>query len=232
MRRARLLTAASAAAVVACCGLLAACSGLFETKTMPPSIYLLSADRRNPDTAPGSIAPALAVDLAVLKPRVRAGLETDRIAALYPNRHLEYFANARWSGPLDEVMQDLIVQKFRSRIRLGNVSSDASVFFSAYWLEVEVVDFQAEYADTTASSATTPPTVRVQLQAQLGSSAERRVVARFQADSERAAADNRLSAIVDAYNRAMNAALDELANDCREALGTQKPASPVNSAKR
>ncbi len=92
----------------------------------------------------------------MIRPRVRAGLDTDRIAALYPDRRLEYFADARWSGPLDEVIQQLVVQQFHATANLRNVSVEASVFASNYWLEIEVADFQAEY-----SAAAAPPVVHV-----------------------------------------------------------------------
>src|ERR1700734_2623499 len=66
------------------------------------STYLLSVKADAP-----SGAVAIPADLTVLTPRVRTGLDNDRIAALYPDRRLDYFAAARWSGPLDEVVQDL-----------------------------------------------------------------------------------------------------------------------------
>jgi cholesterol transport system auxiliary component len=184
---------------------LAACAGsLFKNKIPPPTMYLLSAGAKPAaeDSSPGSSSPT---ELAVLRPRVRAGLDTDRIAALYPDRSMDYFANVRWSGPLDEVLQDLAVQEMHSNAGLRNVSADASVFSSAYWLEIEIADFQAEYP---ASGG--PPTVHVHLQARLGSSADRRVIARFEPNIYEAAADNRMSAIVDAYNRAADKALAEI----------------------
>ncbi len=184
---------------------LAACAGsLFKNKTAPPTMYLLGATRAAPAVdAPGSDLPS---DLAVLRPRVRAGLDTDRIAALYPDRHMDYFADVRWSGPLDEVLQDLAVQQFHANPGLRNASADASVFGSPYWLEIQVTDFQAEY-----SAAGGPPTVHVQLQARIGNSGDRRILARFESDVHEAATDNRMSAIVDAYNRAADHALSEIA---------------------
>jgi cholesterol transport system auxiliary component len=137
---------------------------------------------------------------------VRAGLDTDRIAALYPDRRMDYFADVRWSGTLDEVLQDLAVQQLHANLRVSNVSPEASVFGSPYWLEIEVTDFQAEY-----SAAGGAPTVHVHLQARLGNSADRHVLARFEPDVREAASDNRMSAIVDAYNRAANQALAEIA---------------------
>jgi ABC-type uncharacterized transport system auxiliary subunit len=205
--------------VLGVCGAVTACTGsLFRSKVVPPSIYLLSAPTgikaaaSSSSAAPAAPAP-LAADLAVLKPRVRAGLDTDRIAVLYPDRRLDYFADARWSGPLDDVMQDLAVQAFRNGARLQNVSSDASVFASGYWLEIEIADFQAEYA-----SARAPPTINVRLLARVASAGDRNILGSFSAAARQTATDNRLTAIVDAYERAVNSALAEIVGDTTHTL--------------
>jgi cholesterol transport system auxiliary component len=204
----RLRRAAIALAVIC----LAACTGsLFQSKAVPPAVYLLSAGGGAGGTpaaggpAPGSPAATIPFDLAVLKPKLRTGLETDRIAVLYPDRRLDYFADARWNGPLGEVLQDLVLQELRSRANLRTVSSDASVFSSAYWLEIEVADFQAEY-----TSAAAAPTVRVHFLARIGSSGDRRILGQFDASAEQPAADNRLTAIVEAYAHAADAALTQI----------------------
>jgi cholesterol transport system auxiliary component len=223
------------ALAVAC---LAGCTGsLFQSKAAPPTIYLLSAPGAGTPaevaTAPGAPAaggpaPEIPVDLAVLKPKLRPGLESDRIAVLYADRHLDYFADARWSGPLGEVLQDLAVQEFHSHANLRTVSGDGSVFASAYWLELEVTDFQAEY-----SSAAPAPVVHVHFLARIGSSAERRVLGQFEASAQQPAAENRLTAIVDAYAHAANAALAELVAHVDETLvKSQKLDKPVASAIR
>jgi ABC-type uncharacterized transport system auxiliary subunit len=198
--------------------LLGGCAGsLFKTQVAPPTMYLLSADRDV--AAAGAVPPGgSAADLAVLKPLVRSGLDTERIAALYPDRHLDYFADARWSGALDEVIQDLAVQLFHSHAGVRNVSNDASAFASTYWLEIEVADFQAEYAVPAA-----PPTVHVRFVARLGSSSERRIMARWEADARQPAGSNRMSAIVDAYERAANQALTQIAVDSAAALAAAQP---------
>jgi cholesterol transport system auxiliary component len=194
---------------------LAACAGsLFKNKAAPPTMYVLRANRNMPAAdPPGEDHPA---NLAVLRPRVRAGLDTDRIAALYPDRHMDYYADVRWSGPLDEVLQDLTVQQFHINPGLHNVSADVSVFASTYWLEIEVTDFQAEY-----SAAGGPPTVHVHLRARVGNSGDRRVLARFEPDVHEAAADNRMGAIVDAYNRAADQALSDIATGVAAALSVK-----------
>ena len=188
---------------------VAACGSLFQSKVAPPTIYRLSGAAGPTAGA----AAAIPVDLAVLKPSLSPGLETDRIAVLYPDRHLDYFADARWSGPLGDVLQDLAVQEFRARANLQHVSGDASVFASAYWLEIEVTDFQAEYP-----SAETAPVVHVQLQARVGNSGDRRVVGQFTARAEQSAAANNLTSIVDAYARAADTALADVVAHTEEVL--------------
>src|ERR1700688_2117100 len=201
---------------------VAACTGsLFHSKAAPPTVYLLSAGQASPrDGLPASGAPAagrpapeIPVDLAVLKPKARAGLESDRIAVLYPDRRLDYFADARWSGPLGEVLQDLAVQEFHSHANLRTVSGDGSVFTSAYWLEIEITDFQAEYISGAAA-----PTVRVSLRARLGSSGDRHLVEQFAATAQKPAAENRLSSIVDAFASAADASLAKIAAQAGEKL--------------
>jgi ABC-type uncharacterized transport system auxiliary subunit len=180
---------------------LAACGGsFFQTKAAPPKMYRLSA------AAVSAEPQQIPADLAVFKPQVRAGLDTDHIAVLYPDRRFEYFAGVSWNGPLDEVIQQLAVQEFRAHAGLRSVSADSSMFASEYWMELEVADFQAVYSASAAA-----PTVQVHILARIGLSADRRVVARLEANVQEAAAENRMSAIVDAYNRAADKALTELA---------------------
>jgi cholesterol transport system auxiliary component len=190
---------------------LAACTGSLFRSHAAPTAYMLSAGpASHGEPAPAAETP---VDLAVLKPKARAGLESDRIAVLYPDRRLDYFADARWSGPLGEVLQDLAVQEFHSHANLRTVSGDASVFASAYWLEIEITDFQAEY-----TSAATAPSVRVSLRARLGSSGDRHLVGQFAATALKPAAENRLSSIVDAFASAADASLAEIAAQAGEKL--------------
>lgn len=184
---------------------LAACGSLLQSKSAPAAVYLLSA----PAASPG---PAVAADLEVLKPRVRSGLNTDRIAALYPDRHLDYYAGARWSGPVDEVVMDLALQSFRAGANLRSVGDAGAHMTGGYWLEIEVVDFQAEYAGSAA------PTVHVRFLARIGAP-DGHVLGHFEAATQRTAAENRLGAIIEAYNQSAGAALAELVADANALLG-------------
>jgi ABC-type uncharacterized transport system auxiliary subunit len=168
---------------------------------------------------PVSAGAQIPVDLTVLRPQVRRGLDSTLIAALYPDQRLDHFAGAHWSGPLDEVLQDLAVQAFRADARVQNVHTDASAFGTGYWLEMDVADFQAEYAGPETAGNLGPPTVHVRLVARLGTSGDRHVLGQFEADVREPAADNRLTAIVQAYNRAASAALGRIVDDTWQTLG-------------
>ncbi len=215
--------------VLATGGMVAACSGsLFQSRQPPTSVYLLSADLRSPadPASAGTGTPAVPADLTVRRPRMRTGLDTDRIAALYPDHRLDYFADARWSGPLDEVVQDLVLQAFHTGADLRNVSADEPALGGGYWLEIEVANFEANYTSGAAA-----PSIRVHLLARLGRAADPQLVASFAADVTRKAAGNRLSAIVDAYQDAADAALaDIVANTLRRVA--QNSESPVASDSR
>ena len=194
---------------------LAACTGsLFSSKTAPPAVYVLSAGPGSPGNAA-----QIPADLAVLKPRIRPGLESDRIAVLYADRHLDYLADARWGGPLGDVLQDLAVQELHAHANLRTVSAEGSVFASGYWLEFEVADFQAEY-----TSAGAAPIVRVRVLARIGTSGDRHILGQFGASAQQPAAENRLTAIVDAYARASDAALAEIAVHAGELLAASSEA--------
>ncbi len=190
---------------------LSACGGVFHSHKTPPTVYLLSIH-----AVPAGAE--IAADLAVLKPRVRTGLDNDRIAVTYPDRRLDYFAGARWSGPLDEVAQDLTMQAFRATVKMRNLHGDASAFGSGYWLEINVADFQAEYATNSGGTDAAAPTVHVHLLASLGNSGDRRVLARFEGEARQRATENRLTAVIAAYNQAAETALAQIVSGTAETL--------------
>jgi ABC-type uncharacterized transport system auxiliary subunit len=190
---------------------LSGCGGsLFRSHAPATTTYQLSV-------APRAAAAPIAADLSVLTPHVRGGLDNDRIAALYPDRRLDYFAVARWSAPLDEMLLDLTLQAFRGTAVLRNVDTDASAFASGYRLELDVVDFQAEYPDIRSAAGEAAPSVHVHLVGRIGGG-DRRLLGQVDADIRQRAASNRLTAVVEAYNQAADQALTEVVAETTETL--------------
>jgi ABC-type uncharacterized transport system auxiliary subunit len=183
---------------------LTGCGSLLQSHSPPATVYLLSATTATPGAA-------VAADLQIRKPRVRSGLDTDQILALYPDRHLDHFAGATWSGPVDEVVMDLALQSFRAGANLRSVVDADGSAAGSYWLAIDVLDFQAEYGTATV------PTVHVRFLARLGDSSGQ-VLDRFEADERRTATDNRLSAIVEAFDQSAGAALARIVSSCTARL--------------
>lgn len=175
--------------------LLAACSGL-TSKATPDQTYLLRA-------APGTGAPAVAGVLAVLRPAVQPGLDTDRIMLTRGGQQLDQFAASRWGESLPRVVAALAVESLAGGGGFATVvDAGRAVVASDYELLLTVRHFEAAYEDGNA-----PPTIRVAFECTLTAGVPRRVLGSCDADAEEPASDNRMSAIVAAMERAAQRAL-------------------------
>jgi ABC-type uncharacterized transport system auxiliary subunit len=187
---------------------LVACGSLFTSKLPPRSVYVLRAQ-------PSAVVVALPSDLTLLPPRVPASLDGSRIAVLYPDRRLDEYSGAAWAADLDEIVQTLAVASLRAHAGPHVVGLSSAPFASLYWLDLEVLDFQAEYG----RAAGEPPTIRVRLAGTVGE--QRRALERFEVEETQSAAGNRLSAIVAAFETAANRALDRIDAGTAEAIAAQ-----------
>jgi ABC-type uncharacterized transport system auxiliary subunit len=115
------------------------------------------------------------------------------------------------------MLLDLTLQAFRGTAVLRNVDTDASAFASGYRLELDVVDFQAEYPDIRSAAGEAAPSVHVHLVGRIGGG-DRRLLGQVDADIRQRAASNRLTAVVEAYNQAADQALTEVVAETTETL--------------
>lgn len=191
-RRAVVLLAAAAIALA-----LGACSGL---RSDAPAVqaWMLDPPAAN---APAAGAAGGAATLQVLRPLAAPGLDGDRIALLRTDRTLDYFAANRWSGRVPELVQALALDTLRAGGGYRAVQPEDAPFSYDETLQIEVRDFQAEYAAAAA------PVVKVALVCTLGRRSDRAVLATFRLEGSAAAADNRMHAIVAAFDAALDAAL-------------------------
>jgi cholesterol transport system auxiliary component len=189
MKRSAVVLLAAAIALA-----LGACSGL---RSDAPAAQTWMLD------PPAAIAPAAAAaaTLRVLRPLAAPGLDGDRIALLRTDRTLDYFAANRWSGGVPELVQSLALDTLRAAGGYRAVQPEDAPFSYDETLQIEVRDFQAEYAAAAA------PVVKVALVCTLGRRSDRAVLATFRLEGSAAAADNRVHAIVAAFDAALDAAL-------------------------
>lgn len=177
---------------------LAGCSGGLRSNAPVVQAWMLDP--------PAAVARAVgaagaAATLQVLRPLAAPGLDGDRIALLRSDRTLDYFAANRWSGRVPELVQALALDTLRAAGGYRAVQPQDAPFSSDETLQIEVRDFQAEYAAAAA------PVAKVTLVCTLGRRSDRAVLATFRLEGSAAAADNRMHAIVAAFDAALDAAL-------------------------
>jgi cholesterol transport system auxiliary component len=194
--------------------IISGCVGsLLESKIPVPVVYVLTAA-----PAGQSAATPLNVDLAVSQPATSPGLNTDRIAVLKETRQLDYYQDAQWGAVLPEVAQALVVGTLQNQKLFRSVTSEQARVTANYFLDLEVRDFQAEYANESAT-----PTAHVTLVGSLIRVKDRKLVAILPATAAVPAAENRLSSVIEAFESAGRQAGLSLGKQTADAIQAAKP---------
>ncbi len=114
-----------------------------KDNTPPPTLFLLNAQNQTSQTKP-SFPYAIIID----KPKIKSGLNTDRIALTRDyGRVLDYFAEARWNGRLENILQDYMIETLENSFKNISVSDTAIDQEADFKIISHIHDFQAEYAD-------------------------------------------------------------------------------------
>jgi cholesterol transport system auxiliary component len=176
------------------------CAG-FHSRERAVQVYTLDPRPADSKTEAAGGAPSL----LVLRPQAAPGLDTDHIALRRSAQSLDYYAASRWPAPLPEFLQSLAIEALRASGKFRTVQPDRATFAADQVLQIEIRRFQAEY------SAEGAPVVHVQLLATLGQRNDRSVLGSVSAESSAAASENRMQAVVAAFQTATAAALSDLA---------------------
>ena len=194
---------------------LNACGGVFESKLAAPQAYVL---RLPPATAPTAAANAGSV--VVQRPEAGPGLDSDRIALLRSDQRFDFFAASRWAAPVPDLMESVMIDALRASGSFSAVFDDTAPFAPRYSLRCALRRFEADY--TTGGRA---PTVRVALDCTLGRRRDRELLASFVAQGSSVASEDRLNAVVTAFEAATLIAMKELGSATSDALASEKPPS-------
>jgi cholesterol transport system auxiliary component len=194
---------------------LGACGGGLRSGSAEPVTYVL---RAAPATAaPAAAAPALAapstalsaLTLQVTRVLAQPGYAGDRILLLHADHSLDFYATSRWPEPLPAVVATLAAETLRNGGALRAVHDDAAPFSSDYALRIAIRRFDAQYAGDAAGTAAAP-TIHVSLECTVGRTSNRAVLAAFAADVAIEARDNRMGAVIEAFEQAAQAALAQV----------------------
>jgi len=180
--------------------LLCGCLSLTSSEE-PLTIYALHASR-NPVAE--TVIAADPVVISIPDPVLPAGLKTDRIALyLDGGRRLDFYSGARWAAPLDEVLQDMIIDSGRGAIPHAIFDGGDVRLPARYRLVVSVVDFYPLYS----GDAQGIPLLKVSLSFTVIQASDGTVLARFSQSAEAVARENSLTAITSGLEQLLQSAL-------------------------
>lgn len=194
---------------------LAGCSGVFDSDLAAPQSYVL----RLPP-APAPEANNAAGRLMVQRPEAGPGLSSERIALLRSEQRFDFYAASRWAAPAPDVVGSVIIDALRATGAFSAVLDDSAPFATRYSLRCTMRRFEADY--TRGGNA---PTVFVVLDCTLGRRRDRELLATFTAQGSARAAEDRLNAVVAAFEVATAAAMQELGSATSMALADEKTAN-------
>jgi ABC-type uncharacterized transport system auxiliary subunit len=196
---------------------LAGCGGLLETTIPAPQAYVL---RLPAATAPGDAAP-LPGALLVQRPEPGPGLDSDKIVLLRSDHRFDFYAASRWAVPAPDLVESLIIDVLGAGGKFAGVYDDASPYAPRYNLRCGLRRFEADY--TRGGSA---PTVFVTLDCTVGRHRDRELLATFRAEGSAAVAEDRLNAIVAAFDQATATAVNEIERVVAVAIGRDAGRAP------
>jgi cholesterol transport system auxiliary component len=193
-----LVTAALALTAVA----LAGCISLFP-KTKPSQLYRFGGPSAE---AAGPAAPA-AARVGFLKPpatfsRAAAG---DQLLSI-TGEQAAYIAEARWVAPASTLFDEAVSQAFDANVGPARLVTRGEIGKAAYTLRLDVRNFETVYDQGQGAA----PQVLIRVRGTITRNTDRTVVSERIFERTVRAGDNRISAIVMAYDAGMSALTGEL----------------------
>jgi cholesterol transport system auxiliary component len=181
-------------------------ASLLDSRNEAPEVFRLSGLQREHAGDPLPLA------LAVARPRAPASLDSERIALVQDGGRFDYVAGARWADPAPQMLQQMIVRVLAADGRFATVVSAPNRVPTDLALDVELRRFEAVYGPGQG-----PPVVRVEVQVTLVHARTARLVTSFLVEAEAGAAENRRSAVLEAFERATDEALAGIVERLRAA---------------
>lgn len=189
--------------------LLAGCSDLIGPSSAPIQLYVLK-----PLGGVSTAGPKVGFSLAVATVPASDLLDNARIALVNANSAIDFYADSAWTDHLPVLVQNALVEAFEDSGRIGAVASDGEGFHADYFLQAEIRNFEAHYAQADGI-----PTVMVRIQAKLAPTHEREIMSNLNSVHEVTAAANSVPAVVRAFDQALGEVFAEIVNWALAAAG-------------
>lgn len=176
--------------------------GKGEDRPAPTTYTLLES---KPGVMDAATEAAGRIVVVVPTPEVPPGFDSERISVEFEDGRVDHYADARWSARLDQLLQDVFVERARSKLPAAIVGKVGLVPAANYRLIVKVTDFGPVYKDTPDM----PPRLDVGLNVVIEIPGEM-VKAQFTVKKSEAASENRLGTITSELKTLLHSAFDEV----------------------
>jgi cholesterol transport system auxiliary component len=145
--------------------------------------------------------------LAILRPDVAGGLDSDRIALFQADGSLDYYAKATYPDRVSPLVQQVLLDGFEASGRIDAVAPEQAALHADYNLITEVKDFAAHYSQLDGI-----PSVTVSITAKLTTAHGRAIVSNFSTIQTGTASANSAAAAAQALQQALGAAATAIVN--------------------
>lgn len=143
--------------------------------------------------------------LAVMRPDVPGGLDSDRIALLQANGTMDYYAKATYPDRLPAIIQRAVIDGFEASGRVGAVARAQDALHADYNLLLEVKDFQAVY-----KVADGVPQSKVTIGAKLTTAHGRKIIGNLAVSKSVDAGVNSTGAATQALSQALSQTVSDI----------------------
>ena len=154
----------------------------------------------------------------VQRPVAGPGLDSDRIVLLRSDRRFDVYAATRWAAPAPDLVADVLVDQLRGASLFSSVLDDTAPYAPRYNLRCGLNRFESDY--TRGGGA---PTIEVVLDCTFGRYRDRTLLANFTARGSAVAGEDRIGAVVAAFESATGKAVAELERNVAQALAAEQP---------
>ncbi len=190
------------------------CGGFFESSVPAQQAYVLRLPSRPAQTGVTKVVGSVRVQRPVAGP----GLDSDRIVLLRSDRRFDVYAATRWAAAAPDMLASVLVDQLRGASLFSSVLDDTAPYAPRYNLRCGLTRFEADY-----TGGGRVPTIEVVLDCTFGRYRDRTLLANFTAHGSATAGDDRIGAVVAAFESATGKAIAELERNVGDALAAEKP---------
>jgi cholesterol transport system auxiliary component len=140
--------------------------------------------------------------LAILRPDVAAGLDSERIALTQPDGTMDFYARASYPDRVPPMVQQALLDGFEASGRIDAVAPEQAALHADYNLVTDVKDFAAHYSQPDGI-----PGVTVSITAKLTTTHGRVIVSSFSTVQTATASLNSAVAVAQALQQALGMAV-------------------------